>query len=191
LDFKDTPNTALGDYDEYLIQDEIVLEPDLSLFCKTCKLHIHIDELVDHKEYHQALQKLGFKELPHNQQELTERRKHILKQAFSRYMKKPVFINSDKSVEWNTRVMQINASYELIKSYLNNSFEIERKLRSSLDAFKLDAPGDSRIVQNKSILTIGTCSHQNKKHRLKMEDANIILDRFGNNIFRLAFLFET
>lgn len=82
---------------------------------------------------------MGLKTLPENEELLKERRKNLLKQAQSKFLKKAADFSSHKAIDWNIRVKRINSSFELLKSYINNTFEVDRRLSEA--AFKLDAYG--------------------------------------------------
>jgi hypothetical protein len=107
--------------------------------CKQCKVYIDLNEINDHKQYHEALTIMGFKNLPDNEEILKDRRVNMLKVTQIKYLKKSQDFNSNKAYKWNLRVKQINYAFELLKSYVNNTFEIDRRL-SNID-LKLDAYG--------------------------------------------------
>lgn len=135
---KDTPNTELADFAPDIF-DEFSLRPDLSIMCKLCKLYIELSELKDHSDYHGALSYFGLTSLPSTEDQLIEKRKSLLKTAMSRHIKKARDLNTNKAIEWNTKVKQINDAYELLKSYMTNTFELNRQLRKK--NVKLDAQG--------------------------------------------------
>ena len=134
--FKDTPNTLFDDFTPDVFNTNNIA-PDLSVLCKLCKIHIKLDELKEHNEYHEALNTMGYKELPLDSEELNEKRKTILKTSLNKHMKKPKdFYTTSKTLEWSLKVKNINDAFELIKSYLNNTFESNRQLKnlSNLEA---------------------------------------------------------
>ena len=146
---------------------------------------------------------MGFKELPRDLEELSEKRKTILKTSLAKSLKKPnEFYTTPKTLEWNIKVKQINDSFELLRSYLTNSFESNRQMKNltnleaqgfcvnlhlylirfglkRLNSLKLYFIGEGQVLANGFI--IGTCLNRNKNNRLNMEDTNIILDDFGND----------
>ena len=99
-----------------------------------------MSEINEHKQYHDALANMGLKVLPENEELLKERRKNLLKQAQTKFLKKASDFSTHKAIDWNIRVKRINSSFELLKSYLNNTFELNRRL--SERNFKLDAYGN-------------------------------------------------
>ncbi len=153
--------------------------PDLKVKCPSCETYLGLEELKDHNEYHEALNFFSLKELPKTEEQLIEKRKILIKSLSSKYLKKPKDIDQDEKInEWHVKVKQINDKYELVKSYMNNTFETIRQLK--INSLKFDVQGESQLMSNESIIAIGTCSIQNKKHRINMEDSNVILDKFGN-----------
>ena len=104
------------------------IAPDLTTLCHACKIHIKLEELKDHKEYHDALNLLGFKTLPASLEELCEKRKTILKTSLAKYLKKThEFYSTPKTIEWSVKVKHTNDAFELVKSYMTNSFESNRQ----------------------------------------------------------------
>lgn len=69
----------------------------------------------------------GFSEIPNTLNDLHEKRKLFLKNI-SKNLKKPNDYDTPKASEWNSKVRQINDSFELLKSYMTNSFESTRLL---------------------------------------------------------------
>lgn len=135
-----TPNTLLEDFttDAYYTD---ILAPDLSVICSLCKIHIQLNELKEHKEYHDALNLLGLKTLPLTLEELYDKRKVILKTSLSKYLKKTQeFYSTPKTIEWSLKVKHTNDAFELVKSYLTNSFESNRQLKN-LNIPNLEAKG--------------------------------------------------
>ncbi|CAF0703188.1 unnamed protein product [Brachionus calyciflorus] len=170
-----TPNTDFDDYPQEIF-NEYSSTPDLAFICKLCNNHISIEELNYHEKFHDLLNFFGFKETPENEGKLNEKRLSMIKS-----LAKPInkFNESDKNkiTEWNLKITLINENYELLKSFLNNSFESNRVI---LNHYKSDVQGESRVVANEKILAIGSCSIKNS-HKKIMEDTNIILDSFGEN----------
>ncbi len=108
-----------------------IIAPDLSVMCSLCKIHIQLDELKEHKDYHGALNVLGFKTLPSTIEELFEKRKVILKTALTKNLKKShEFYTTPKTLEWSLKVKHTNDAFELVKSYMTNSFETNRQLKN-------------------------------------------------------------
>lgn len=159
--------------------DDTALKPDLKLICKSCKIHIDLSELNEHRQYHEALSFLGLKLLPENEEALKEKRAYLLKTCQSKYLKKSNDFVTSKAIDWNSRVKRINNAYELIKSYMNNTFEATRRVGDN--NYKLDAFGESRVSSNELIVGIGSCSNQNKNHQRFMQDRNVVMEVFGEN----------
>ena len=138
LFIKDTPDTDLFDYSPELVE-KTRFRADFKILCKPCKTHIDLYEINEHKQFHEALTCLGLKYLPENEEILKEKRVHLLKTAQMKYLKKKKDFNTSKALDWNNKVKQINSAFELLKSYADNTFEVERRM-SSLE-LKLDAYG--------------------------------------------------
>lgn len=138
LTFIDTPETDLFDYPPELF-DERNLKPDLKIMCNSCKIYIDLSELNDHRLYHEALTILGLKYLPENEEILKEKRISLIKSCQSKYLKKYKDFGTPKAIDWSVKVKKINNSYELIKSYINNTFEANLRLNN--ENLKLNAYG--------------------------------------------------
>lgn len=137
--FKGTPETDLFDYPPDIF-DERSLLPDLKIMCKICKVHLSLSELNDHKQFHEALTTLGLKYLPETENGLRDRRAQLVKSTQSKYLKKSKDFNSHNVIDWNAKVKRINNAYELIKSYVNNTFEQNRRVNNAT-RIKLDSYG--------------------------------------------------
>jgi hypothetical protein len=111
-----------------------VSKPDLAINCKLCGVYLNLDELKDHEQHHHALSLFGFKDfLALKLHDLNSKRKELLVQALHRYLKKSSSAtDSAKSNEWRLRVSQINNAYELLKSHLSNTFEVNRQIKTHL-----------------------------------------------------------
>ncbi len=108
--------------------------------CKVCKIHLNLSEINDHKQFHEALTTLGLKHLPENENGLWERRAQLVKSTQSKFLKKSKDFETNKVIDWNVKVKRINNAYELISSYVNNTFEQNRRLNNA-DCIKLDSFG--------------------------------------------------
>ncbi len=150
----------------------------MKIKCPSCETYLSLEELKDHNEYHEALIFFSITDLPKTEEQLIEKRKTLIKSLSTTYLKNPKDIDHDEKInQWHLKVKEINDAYELIKSHMNNTFETMRQLKNN--SVKFDVQGESQLTSNESIVAIGTCSIQNKKHRINMEDSNVILDRFG------------
>jgi hypothetical protein len=114
------------------ILEDSTLVPDLSVVCSICKSLIVLRDLKDHKELHEALQTFNLTELPNNTQSLYDRRRILIKSAFTKHMKNQDEMEPGK---WEARVAQINQSFELVKSYLNGTFEQNRQIKNAISKF--------------------------------------------------------
>lgn len=95
--------------------------------CRMCRLHINIEELREHKTYHDTLAYLGFKQLPADDAELLLKRKQLQGMLYTKFMKKSKDLNGNKIYLWHMKIKQLNFAFELIRSYLNNSYETNRR----------------------------------------------------------------
>lgn len=131
-----------SDFDEYLpdIFEESTIMPDLAIQCQKCKSLVFLPDLKDHQELHESLAWLDFKELPNSLQILYDKRKHLIKACFNKYMKNKEEANPS---EWNSKIARINSAFELVKSYLNNTFEINRQIKNGITKF--DVRGSTRF----------------------------------------------
>jgi hypothetical protein len=134
----DTPDTDLFDYPSDLFE-EINQRPDFKVMCKNCKIFIDLTEIKDHKDYHDALIQMSLKYLPESEETLKDKRFFLLKNAQMKYLKKTNDFQTQKAYDWNMKVKQINNAYELLKSYINNTFETNRRLTNV--NLKLDSYG--------------------------------------------------
>lgn len=119
-----------GEADEFRFSslfDEATLIPDISIMCRMCRLHINIEELREHKTYHDTLAQLGFKQLPGDEAELLAKRKQLQSALYAKYMRKSKDLNGNKVFIWHAKIKQLNFAFELIRSYLNNSYETNRR----------------------------------------------------------------
>lgn len=126
-------------------------EKYISTKCYKCNCFISIDELADHIDYHNALNELSLKELPKNVDELIKRRKLLIRAAnFSNFTSTDDF--ATKSViKWENRVNKINDAFELIKTYVENTFEITHQLKQEI---KYDYQGwNLKIIISKCFKT--------------------------------------
>lgn len=120
--------------------DSLASGPDLSLKCKHCGVFLNLNELRDHERFHAAMGVFGLDELTIKLKELNDKRKEMVKVALTRFLRKNKDrLNSGREIEWKLRIAQINEAYELLKSYLGNTFESHRQLRNS--KLKLNSRG--------------------------------------------------
>lgn len=92
----------------------------MTLMCKKCNNHIGVEELKTHEKFHSLLDFFKFDELPKNEDALGEKRLLMIKNIGKTLNK--------KTFQWNRQISIINENYELLKSFVNNSFEINRIL---------------------------------------------------------------
>ena len=171
-----------NDYQPDLLEDgECSLLPDLAVECTACQSLVLLQDLKDHKELHAALKVLSMNEMPVSLQLLHDRRRLLVRSAYARYWKNNAIVANelDHPAEWSAKITQLNEAFELVKSYLNHTFDMNRQIKQAKNRFEVR--GEGRIVDNDSIVAIGACANQNKSHRLHMEDAHLILGRFGEN----------
>ena len=116
----------MGDFEQDIFDDENI-KPDLSVICNLCRQHILLDELSDHKDYHNALNYFGYKTAPEDFDELSNKRKLLVKTISNKYFKRAKDIHSAKANEWSLKITQINEAYEIIKAHLLNSYESNRR----------------------------------------------------------------
>lgn len=92
--------------------------------CKKCNNHIGVEELNTHEKFHSLLNFFGLDVLPENEDVLTEKRLLMVKN-----LEKTLNGSGNKKIfKWNQQVSIINQNYELLKSFVNNSFETNRIL---------------------------------------------------------------
>lgn len=113
--------------------------------CKICKVHLSLSELNDHKQLHEALTTLGLKYLPENENGLRDRRAQLMKSTQAKFLKKSKDFDSNKAIDWNAKVKRINNAYELVKSYVNNTFEQNRRMNYA-NSIKLDSYGKNKFL---------------------------------------------
>ena len=134
----------------------------------------------EHKQYHIALKILGLQNLQNKSEEdLIQIRKTLIDSALNKYLNKQKDFETKKANDWSHKVNQINNAYEIVRSYVDNTFESNRQIR--VEPLTYDYHGESSLSINDSILAIGYCSTQNKSHRQSMQDRNIVLENFGEN----------
>ena len=95
-----------------------------------------MEEIQDHNDYHTALSFYNFKDLPSSLEKLIEKRKVLINSITSNYTKKTKQTHENLH-EWSIKIKQINDKYELIKSYMTNTFELNRQLKISSNKFNV------------------------------------------------------
>lgn len=124
--YLDTPNTDFDDYPQEIFAEH-TNEPDLTLMCKKCDNHIGVEELNSHEKFHYLLDFFGFDELPENENILNQIRKEMIKNVGNKWQSFDESENK-QTYQWNKQISLINENYELLKSFINNSFEFNRTL---------------------------------------------------------------
>jgi hypothetical protein len=117
------------------ILEDSTLVPDLAVVCSMCKSLIVLHDLKDHRELHDALRVFNLTELPATVQSLSDRRKFLIKVAFVKYMKNHAIEFEPR--QWEERITKINQAFELVKSYLNGTFENNRQLKAASLKFRV------------------------------------------------------
>ena len=103
----------------------------MSFFCNECEFYAHLTEINDHKQFHAALRVLSLKTLPKSEDELKVHRKSMIDLAFNRYFKKQDDFESNNANSWSHKVHKINNAYEIVMSYIDNSFEQTRQTKAN------------------------------------------------------------
>jgi hypothetical protein len=145
LFIKDSRYSDFNDYLPEILEDTLIL-PDISVMCGQCKTLIELTNLNDHKELHDALNIFDFKELPSNMNDLCEKRTLLVKNSYTKYMKNKALIN-ENAIEWNRKITLVNDAFELLKSYVNNTFDMNRQLRYAIK--KLEVKGKFIFIDSR------------------------------------------
>ncbi|XP_064646848.1 protein phosphatase 2C-like domain-containing protein 1 isoform X2 [Lineus longissimus] len=159
----DTPETVITEYPT---------NPDLSLYCEKCQLHIALHQLKEHRFLHKALQALRYKgtNKPETLDALIKRRRFVLKQ-----MRKGT--TSEKPLD-STEVQRLNEAYEYMKSLIENTYEQNRRIYERINT---DVEGVGLNCSPACVLGLGMCSSQNERFKCEMEDTRVFQDYFGND----------
>jgi serine/threonine protein phosphatase PrpC len=164
----------------------------VTIFCKICRLYVDISDTLDHTKYHDAMNTLLLTQLPATVDSLKEKRDSLIKGINNKYLKKVKDYKTSKATNWHQKVVQLNDAFELLKCYINNTFELNRQYKQHYLKPKMNRNGrlindifnfhgESKLSTNNSIVAMSLCSNQNKNHRQLMEDTSTIIDSFGDN----------
>ncbi len=101
----------------------------------------------EHKQYHIALKILGLQNLQNKSEEdLIKIRKTLIDSALNKYLNKQKDFETKKANDWSHKVNQINNAYEIVRSYVDNTFESNRQIR--VEPLTYDYHGESSLSIN-------------------------------------------
>ncbi len=153
---------------------EYTNKPDITVRCEKCGIFINIRTLQDHRSFHVALSLMKYKSvvaLPDNAGALLKRRNAILRRVKSQATEK-------NPIDPKT-VKMINDSYERLKSDVEDTYDMCRLIRHSINT---NVNGVALNCSASCALAVGLCSSQNEKWKSAMEDARVFQDYFGDDV---------
>ena len=80
----------------------------------------------------------GIKELPFHIRDLLKRRNALVKSMTIKLLSSTEDAETSRICEWEDKISKINNSYELLKSYMDNTFDVNRSLKKEC---QLDSKG--------------------------------------------------
>ena len=151
---------------------DIADKPDITLFCDQCRFFIDIRQLKHHRAYHNALQLLNYKgnNLPETLEQLLKKRNAVL-----RKMKKEA---TEEDPIHPRQIQQVNEAYELLKSDLEDTFDVCRQVKESVDT---SCRATALTCSPECVYALGMCSSPNSRWKSEMEDTKVYQDCFGEN----------
>ncbi|XP_071791311.1 protein phosphatase 2C-like domain-containing protein 1 [Asterias amurensis] len=158
-----TPDTDITEHPQ---------QPDITLFCEKCGSFILLRLLQEHRKYHSALHVLDYKDAkgPDSVASLLKRRQAVLGKMKSRAKDgKPLSMSL---------MQKINDAYELLKSYMEETYE---DLIQTREVVFPECRGLALNCSAKCARAVGICSHDNQRWKNKMEDTRVFQDFFGND----------
>ncbi|XP_038047867.1 protein phosphatase 2C-like domain-containing protein 1 [Patiria miniata] len=161
-----TPDTDITEHPQ---------QPDITLFCDKCGSFILLRLLQEHRKYHGALATLEYKESqrqrPESAEALLKRRQAVLAKMTRRATQE------NKPLSMST-LQKINDAYELLKSYLEDTYE---DLIQTREMVYPECQGLALTCSAKCARAMGICSHDNQRWKRSMEDTRVFQDYFGND----------
>ena len=165
---QDTPYADLDDYLPNISDDFNPRAPDLTLKCKKCTAYLQLDELVDHGQFHDALEYFGCNELIElNANKLNAKRSELLKLLLNKHFAQKSALGRsfvlNKFNEWPVKFSQLNTNYELLKAYIGNRFETRQPMSRHLKlnskgeyAFRAKGQCQLKILPNRALKSLVT-----------------------------------
>ncbi|XP_077997645.1 protein phosphatase 2C-like domain-containing protein 1 [Glandiceps talaboti] len=157
---------------------ETRIQEDISILCKQCDIEMDIRSLQEHRAHHEALALFDYKGTngPSSLKELLKRRRQIMKKLNKT-------TDSDNPLPIKT-LQKYNNAYELLKSYLEDTYEEYRQIRQEM---LIDSEGLSLNCSPYCVHAVGICSDANERWKSTMEDTRVFQDYFGNDINKVFF----
>ncbi|XP_022098391.1 protein phosphatase 2C-like domain-containing protein 1 [Acanthaster planci] len=149
-------------------------QPDITLFCDKCGSFILLRLLQEHRKYHSALAVLEYRDAqsqPESAAALLKRRQAVLAKQSRRAARE------DRPVSMSA-MQQINGAYELLKSYLEDTYE---DLIQTREMIYPECRGLALTCSARCARALGICSHDNQRWKRSMEDTRVFQDYFGND----------
>lgn len=157
----------------------------MTIKCELCNFYLPISSSNDHKDYHNALKLLEFNKLPDNLKQLNERRIRLIRLYEKMNIENATIdFKTHKANEWSEKIQKINQAYELVKSYVQDTFELYRRIKRKI---KTNGRADSRFpFKDFYSIIIGTCLNKNEAyvhHELRV--GQVLIESFGGNSNKL------
>jgi hypothetical protein len=174
---------------------------DISIWCKRCCLHVSLRELSWHRQYHGALEVLGY--TPHDPPlsvtALIQRRNELVRNLTNKRneTQKPSSFKDKSPIRSNqhhkdnkkskdglpppvapSEMKRIDDAYEVLKADLEDTYVEFRRLQEEPC---LDVRTSALSCSAGCVYAVGMCSEPNDRWKNAMEDTRVFQDCFGND----------
>ncbi|XP_072180784.1 protein phosphatase 2C-like domain-containing protein 1 [Diadema setosum] len=154
------------------------MDPDISIYCDSCREFISVRATQEHRAFHSALTTLGYKgsQQPDNVKSLLKRRQALMRELNARS-------DCNNPVPFD-RLQKINEAYEMVKAHLEDTYE---ELIHTKENLVYECNGIALNCSAPCVRAVGFCSDDNKRWKSKMEDTRVFQDYYGNDVNRCFF----
>lgn len=161
-----SPDTEVSDHQH---------RPDISIQCEKCQSFVAVRLLQAHRVYHNALRRLEYRgdQRPDSVKALLKRRQQILRKL----------TKSSTIVMTPSAIQLVNDAYELLKSYLEDTYEDLMPERIN----NIECQGMALNCSALCARAVGICSDANQRWKPNMEDTRVFQDYFGNDVNKCFF----